>query len=123
MTEQMTILVIEDDKFISRAYTDGLTRAGFKIISATDGVEALAMLKDLRPDLILLDLLMPIKDGFDVLAEIKSNSDLKDIPTVVLSNLSHEKYVSKATKMGADGYLVKCNYSIKELVKKIKTYL
>lgn len=118
-----TILLVEDDKFISRAYHDGLERAGFKIISAFDGNEAKAKLKDTRPDIILCDLIMPNKDGFEFLGEIKANPEFKDIPVLVLSNLSHEKIFAQATQLGADGYLVKSNQSIEDIVSEINKYL
>jgi len=118
-----TILLVEDDKFISRAYHDGLAKAGFKIVMAFDGNEAKEQLKKTRPDIILCDLIMPNKDGFDFLGEVKSDPKLKDIPVLVLSNLSHEKIFAQATQLGADGYLVKSNQSIEDIVNEINKYL
>ena len=119
----MNILLIEDDKYIARAYTDGLTRAGYRIHNAYDGAEALAKLRTTRPDLILLDLIMPVLDGFEVLKKIKADDRLKSIPILVLSNLGHEKHVKQALDLGANDYLVKSNHSMADIVKKIREYL
>ena len=83
------ILLIEDDKFISRAYKDGLVRAGFEVDVAMDGKEGMEKIKSDGPDLILLDLVMPVKSGFEVLQEVKIDKELKDMPLEIkiLKNL------------------------------------
>ena len=119
----ITIFLGEDDKFISRAYQDGFKRAGFNVVSAYDGAEVLKMLSENKPDIILLDLIMPIKNGFEVLGEIKMNSSLKKIPVIVLSNLGQDSDIERAKGLGAKDYLIKSNYSMKEVVEKVKEYL
>ncbi|MSU75222.1 MAG: response regulator, partial [Candidatus Magasanikbacteria bacterium] len=81
------ILLAEDDRFIARAYSDGLTRAGYLVIPAGNGVEALEKIRSESPNLVLLDIIMPDKDGFEVLEEMKQDPKLKKIPVIILSNL------------------------------------
>ena len=117
------ILLVEDDKFITKAYVDGLSRTGFVVTAASDGNQALIALKQDKPDLVLLDLIMPEKNGFETLAEIKADESLKDIPVVVVSNLGQDSDIVEAKKLGAIDYLIKSDYSIDEVAKKIRQYL
>ncbi len=117
------ILLAEDDKFISRAYKDGMERAGFEIIIALDGAEAIKKIKSENPDLILLDLIMPEKNGFEVLEEIKMDDELKNIPVVILSNLGQDSDIEKGKALGAADYLIKSNLSMKEVIEKVKFHL
>jgi len=117
------ILLAEDDKFISRAYQDGLTRAGFEVILAHDGAEAIKKIKETSPDLILLDLIMPEKDGFEVLEDIKADDKLKNIPVIILSNLGQDTDIKKGRELGAVDYLIKSNFSLDEVIKKMEMYL
>jgi DNA-binding response OmpR family regulator len=120
---QIKVLLAEDDKFISRAYKDGLSRAGFLVVPAMDGAEAFLKAKESIPDIILLDLIMPLKNGFEVLEEIKADSDLKKIPVIVLSNLGQETDIDKARMLGAADYMIKSNFSMKEIIEKINKVL
>ncbi len=121
--KKFTILLAEDDKFISRAYTDGLGRVGFNVIPAADGNETIAKARESKPDLILLDLIMPMKNGFEALEELKGDKELKAIPVIVLSNLGQETDIEQARKLGAVDYMIKANFSLQEVIDKIKTYL
>ncbi|HMB65358.1 MAG TPA: response regulator [Patescibacteria group bacterium] len=123
MGKKQKILIAEDDKFISRAYGNGLQQAGFEVLIATDGVKAKEMIKKKKPDLILLDLIMPEKDGFDVLKEIKKDSKLKKIPVLILSNLGQDPDIEKGKELGAVDYLVKTDYSMSKVIDKIKSCL
>ena len=117
------ILLAEDDKFISRAYKDGMERAGFEMIIAFDGIEAIEKINREKPDLILLDLIMPDKNGFEVLEEIKMDDGLKNIPVVILSNLGQDSDIEKGKALGAADYLIKSNLSMKEVIEKVRFYL
>jgi DNA-binding response OmpR family regulator len=118
------ILLVEDDKFIARAYQDGLERAGFKVSVAYDGRVALEYLQhEQHPDLILLDIIIPVIDGFEVLQTIKADEKTKDIPVIIVSNLGQESDVTKGKEVGAADYLIKANWSMDDVVKKINTYL
>jgi DNA-binding response OmpR family regulator len=118
----INILVAEDDKFITRALADGLDRAGFKVFCADDGEEALAAIKARKPDVILLDLVMPKKDGFEVLGELKNDQKLSLIPALVFSNLEDESDIKRALELGAKEYLLKASFTLQDIVEKIKEY-
>lgn len=122
-TTEQKILLIEDDRYLCRAYKDGLERAGFEILLAHDGVEGLEKIKSEKPNLILLDLILPAKSGFEVLEEVKLDESLKKIPIVVLSNLGQESDIRASKNLGAVDYLVKADYTMKEVIRKVKYYL
>ena len=122
-TAQPYILLVEDDKFISRAYKDGLEQSGFEVATAADGVIAIESIKTRVPQLILLDLIMPEKDGFEVLAELKMDKKLKHIPVVILTNLGQASDIQKAKDLGAVDYLVKADSSMQEVIEKVKIYV
>ena len=117
------ILLAEDDKFIQKAYEDGFKRNGFDVIIASDGSEAMEKIRKDSPDIVLLDLIMPKKNGFDVLKEIRGDKSLKSIPVLILSNLGQDSDINKCKKIGATDYLVKADYSMSEVVSKINNYI
>ena len=117
------ILIVEDEEFLVRALKDNLESEGYSVDTAVDGGEALERIKKSKPNIILLDLLMPKKDGFYVLAEVKKNPEWKLIPIIVLSNLGGDENIKKALEMGADDYFVKSQHPIEEVVEKVKGYL
>lgn len=106
-----------------RALKDNLEAEGCSVDTAANGELAMEQIKKRRPDLILLDLLMPKKDGFYVLAEVKKNPEWRLVPTIVLSNLGGDADIKKALEMGADDYFVKSQHPIEEVIEKIKAYL
>lgn len=116
------ILVAEDDKFLIKVYQAKLTKAGFNVQIAQDGEEAEKILQTFVPDVILLDLMMPKKDGFMVLTDIKANPALKNIPVIVTSNLSQPEDKQKALKLGAVDYMVKSDVPIQEIVDQLKKH-
>jgi len=117
------ILFIEDEPSLQKAISEVLTQEGFKVLSAPDGEEGLKSAKAEGPDLILLDLILPKKDGFEVLKELKADEKMKDIPVIVLTNLEGVGDVEKALELGATTYLVKANYKLEDVVRKIKDFL
>ena len=117
------ILVGEDDKFLSNIYKTKLTKIGFQVDHALNGEEALKMARENKPDLILLDLIMPVKDGFETLKELKADSSLKDVQVIILSNLSQEEDRQRVLNLGAVEYVVKADVSFSEIVKLVKKYL
>lgn len=118
-----TILIVEDENFLIRTLQDNLIAEGFAVDIAKDGEEAVKIIGKNKPDLILLDLLMPKKDGFYVLKELKKNPKWKSIPVIVLSNLGDDIEIKRAMKMGVDDYFIKSQHSIDEVIKKVKEYL
>lgn len=117
------ILLVEDDEFISDVYTTKLSREGFEVDRAENGEVALKKAREHKPNLILLDLMMPIKDGFETLRELKLDTLLKDIKVIVLSNLSQPEDKEKVKNLGADDYCVKAESSFQEMIGKVKTNL
>tara|TARA_Y100000310_G_scaffold85265_1_gene82096 strand:+ start:12323 stop:12691 length:369 start_codon:yes stop_codon:yes gene_type:complete len=117
------ILVIEDDKFLKELISQKLTKEGYKVISAVDGEDGVKKTKAENPNLILLDLILPGMDGFEVLDEIKKDSKLKPIPVIILSNLGQKEDVEKALKLGAVDYLIKAHFAPGQIVDKIKSVL
>jgi DNA-binding response OmpR family regulator len=116
------ILVAEDDKFLGSAYKVKLTKAGFEVQMATDGQEALNALQTFTPDLIILDLMMPIKDGFSVLETIRKDdqfSKFKTVPVIVASNLGQKEDTDRAMSLGANDFLVKSDLSLDTVIQKI----
>jgi CheY-like chemotaxis protein len=114
-----TILLAEDDRFLRRAMEVALTKRGFKVLLAADGQEALEMLEHERPDLILLDLLMPRKTGLEVLKALRANPATTDLRVLVLSNSSKELEMNQATDLGVSGYWIKANLSLQELAERV----
>jgi two-component system, OmpR family, alkaline phosphatase synthesis response regulator PhoP len=117
------ILIADDEKFVTLLYRDMLLRAGFEVLVANDGVEALEMIRKEKPDLVLLDLVMPRLDGFRVLQAMKADGALQSIPVAVLSNLSQDNDEEKARALGAADYIVKVKLGPKELPERLQKLL
>jgi CheY-like chemotaxis protein len=118
-TKTLSVLVIEDDEFLVNAYRTKLTKDGFDVHFAADGQEAMKTLETLHPNVILLDLMLPNKDGFAVLEEIKKLSSLSKIPVIVASNLSQKEDIERCKKLGAHDFVVKSELSLDDIVAKI----
>jgi len=117
------ILFIEDESALQKTLGEVLRENGYEVISALDGEAGIKSAKTKKPDLILLDLILPKLSGFEVLKQLKKDEETKNIPVIVLTNLEEVKDVEKAMELGATTYLVKANYSLKEVVDKIKAAL
>ena len=117
------ILFIEDEAVLQKAFENISKDEGYKIISALDGELGLKMARAEKPDLILLDLVLPKLSGFDVLKQLKQDEATKGIPVIILTNLETMKDIEKAIELGATTYLVKVNYDLKEVVEKVKQAL
>ena len=117
------ILFIEDESALQRAVGEVLGKEGYTILSAMDGERGLEIAQKDKPDLILLDLILPKKDGFAVLAGLQKGDDTKTIPVIVLTNLEGSTDVERALDAGATTYLVKTNYRLEEVAQKIKGIL
>lgn len=120
MVADKYVLVVEDDPFYSKIYKTKLAKEKIDSQLVANGNEALKAVKALRPGLILLDLIMPGKDGFETLAELKADDAVKDIPVIVLSNLSQDEDIRRIMALGAKEYLVKANVPIQEVIDKVK---
>lgn len=120
--QKKKILIVEDDKFLIKAYEIKFKKAGFDIMMAGDGEAGLLMAQK-KPDLVVLDLMLPKLNGFEFLEAIKKDEKLKNIPVIVLSNLGQKADMDKVTALGAADYLVKTEYSLEEIIKKVEKHL
>lgn len=118
-----TILFVEDESALQKTVGEVLSQEGYQMISALDGEIGLRLAKEKKPDLILLDLIMPKFNGFEVLKKLKEDAATRGIPAIVLTNLEGIADVDKAIELGATTYLVKTRYSLEEVVQKIKQAL
>jgi len=121
-----TILLIEDDQFLSSLLKTRLEKEQYEILLAHDGLEAIKVLKDSDPDLILLDIILPGKSGFDILEEIRTDpqlNDKKSIPVIVISNLGQESDMERGKEFGIVDYFVKARISIDDLVEKVNEHI
>jgi DNA-binding response OmpR family regulator len=121
--EKRKILLIEDDPFMRKLYRNKLMLAGFMVDEAISGEEGLNKIKAAKPDLVLLDIVLPRKSGFDVLVEIRGNEKTKDIPVLILSVLGQIQDIRKGLALGAQDYLVKSEITISEVVTKVRKYI
>jgi len=119
----MKVLIIEDEEALRKVLEEKMEHAGFEVFGAKDGVEGSDMAKSKNPDIVLLDLILPKRSGFDVLGMLKGDPELKDIPVIVLSNLAEDENLKKALQMGAEDYFVKSQHPINEVVEKVKNRL
>lgn len=117
------ILIIEDDAVLQKSLNDYLSSEGFATLCAADGEAGVQKAVAEKPDLILLDIILPKKDGYEVLQEVKANPETLHIPVVLLTNLDGVADVEKALELGATTYLVKADYKLEEVTKKIKDIL
>ncbi|MBP9752003.1 MAG: response regulator [Candidatus Moranbacteria bacterium] len=117
------LLVVEDDEFISAIYAKKLSMEGYEVRLAGNGERALSMMNEEKPDLVLLDIIMPIMDGLETLQRIRADEKLRDVKVAVLSNLSEDKDMSRTRELGAIDYLVKANISVADLSTKVAGYL
>lgn len=117
------ILLVEDSKVVQQMYRNKLTIEQFSVITADNGMDAIKALSQEKPDIILLDLMMPIMDGFKVLQIIKSDPKLKNIPVLVFSAKGQPEEVEKALNLGAEGYIIKATTKPNEVIEKIKSIL
>ena len=118
-----TILFIEDESTLQKTFGDILTQDKYKMISALNGEIGLRLAKSEKPDLILLDLVLPSMHGFEVLKRLKQDPETKKIPVIILTNLEKMEDVEEAIKLGAKTYLVKTQYRIEEVMEKVKKAL
>ena len=113
------ILIVEDEQFLSDMYKMKFEHEGYKAVVAKDGPEGLELAKKEKPDLVLLDLVLPGMDGFKVLSELKKDSATKGIKVFIFSNLGQNSEIEKGEKTGADGYFIKANMTPSQLMEKI----
>ncbi len=121
--EKANILLVEDDSFISGMYQTKLSMLGYKVRVCADGESGWAELKKERPDLLLLDIVLPKKDGFEILSDVRKDPELKDLTVILLTNLGQKPDVQKGLELGADDYIIKAHFTPTEVVEKIEKML
>lgn len=117
------IVIVEDEEALARVLKEKFEGEEFEVELAMDGSVALAVIQKMRPDLVLLDLMLPKRDGIDVLKDIKADRDLENLPVIVLSNLDGDEDIKQAIALGVKDYFVKSQHPIKEVVEKVKDFL
>jgi DNA-binding response OmpR family regulator len=122
-TPKPRILVVEDDEFLNRMYVAKLEHEQFDVLSASDGETGLQLAVTERPNIILLDLLLPKRDGYSVLAELKRRPEMHRTPVIVLTNLSQQEQVQKCMSLGAADCLIKAHFTPSEVVQKVRQLL
>ncbi|HLD31649.1 MAG TPA: response regulator [Patescibacteria group bacterium] len=121
--EKVGVLLVEDDVFLANIYKTKFEMEGFNVFLAENGEAALEEVKKKKPEIILLDILLPKLDGFAVLEKIKADKTTKDIPVILLTNLGQKDDVEKGLEMGAVDYLIKAHFKPSEVVDKVKKVL
>jgi len=122
---QTKVLLVEDDRFLREICGRKLTQEGYTVYPAIDGEKALANLEKIKPDIVLLDIILPAINGFEVLEKLKAHNDSKiaQVPVIMLSNLGQEEDIEKAKNMGAVDYLVKAHFTTEEIISKLESIL
>lgn len=123
MSNSTKILLVEDDKDLIEMYETKFKMEGFEIHKAVNGAEALELVQSVKPDIVMLDIVMPEVDGFQVLRSLKADPASKDLPVILLTNLGQEGDIQKGIDLGATDYLIKANFTPNEVVEKVRKAL
>ena len=119
--EKKKILIVEDDNFVAEVYSTKLMEMGYEIMVAQNGEEGLVSLKNNKIDLILLDIIMPVMGGIEMLEVMKKNEEWKKIPVILLTNVGEKESIQKVQEMGVKNYLIKSHFTPAEVIEKIET--
>ncbi len=114
------ILLIEDDPFLTEIYVTKFEQAGYSVEVAEDGKSGYEKVKEMKPDIVLLDIVLPNMEGFEVTEKIKNDPEAKDVMVIMLTNLGSDEDIQKANNKGADGYIVKSRYTPSEIVSRVE---
>ena len=117
------ILLIEDDRFLRELMNKKLLSMGYDVVSASDGESGLTAIKESKPDVVLLDLILPGINGFEVLERAKKDPETANVPVIILSNLGQSEDIEKGLKLGAKDFLVKAHFTPQEIIAKLKTII
>jgi len=123
MSTNKIIVLVEDDEFLRRLYQTKLTNEGFTVKVAEDGERAVSLIKDAMPAVVLLDIGLPKKDGWAILAELKAEVLTQKIPVIMLTNSHIQADVARAHELGAAAYLIKAHFLPSEVVAKVKSLI
>lgn len=114
------VLIVEDDVFLSDIYNKKFSKDGFDVLTASDGKKAVIIIKQKKPDVILLDIMLPQMDGFEVLEEIKKDPEIKDIPVILLTNTNEQDGIKRGYDLGIKDYIIKTFFTPSEVVNKVR---
>lgn len=120
MADKAKILLIEDDKMLCEMYSAKFGREGYEVHKADNGSDGVKIAQEIKPDIILLDIIMPKMDGFAALKELRKKEETKTVPVILLTNLGQDKDIEKGKKLGADDYFIKANHTPAEIVEKVR---
>lgn len=123
MANKERILIIEDDFFIRELYERQFSKEGYTVLSAEDGPTGLVMSAQEKPDLILLDIMLPKLNGLDLLRTLKTKEETKSIPVILLTNLGQESVIKEGFELGAESYLIKSAYTPSQIIEEVKNFL
>jgi len=119
---KLKVAIVEDDEILAKVITEELKEAGFKVFGAMDGEEGLEVVKSKKPDLVLLDVMIPKMDGFQVLETMKKSPETQKIPVIMLTMLGGDEDIKKGLKLGANDYIVKSQHPVAEICEKVKGF-
>ncbi len=121
--DKKNVLIVEDDNFVAEVYSTKLLEMGYEVRVAQNGEAGLAMLNEKKPDLMLLDIIMPVMGGIEMLTEMKKNEGWKDIPVILLTNVGEKESIQKVRDLGVQDYLIKSHFTPAEVIEKINAVL
>jgi DNA-binding response OmpR family regulator len=117
------ITIVEDEPFLASMYSTKFELEGFSVVRAGDGVEGLAAIRAEKPDIVLLDVVMPKMDGFEVLTQLRADAATASLPVILLTNLGQRSDIEKGMSLGASDYVIKANYTPAQVLAKVKEHL
>jgi CheY-like chemotaxis protein len=117
------ILIVEDDNFVAEVYSTKLLEMGHEVLIAQNGEEGIILAGSSKPDLILLDIIMPVMGGIEMLEELKKKEELKNIPVILLTNVGEKESIQRVRDLGVQDYLIKSHFTPAEVIEKIETVL
>ncbi len=117
------IIIVEDDNFVAEVYSTKLLEMGYEVRVAQNGEEGLKMIREEKPDIVLLDIIMPVMGGVEMLEELKKKEEWKEIPVILLTNVGEKENIQKMRSLGAQDYLIKSHFTPAEVIEKIESIL
>jgi DNA-binding response OmpR family regulator len=120
--EGKKVLLVEDDVFVSDVYSTRLSKEGYQVFLMNNGRDAVGWLETNIPDIVLLDIMMPYMDGIEVLKELRQKDSCKEVPVIMLTNLSEKENIREAISLGANDYLIKSHFTPSEIVTKVNVF-
>lgn len=123
MSKHIKILIIDDDPFLNKVYIKKFAQEGFIVLTAMDGVSGFKKIREHHPSLVVMDVVLPAMSGYEILREMKKDPAIKDVPVLIVSNLSQTKDVQEAMGLGAKDYLIKTSFTIDDILRKVREYI